>query len=275
MLAILVCSASPVHASLGDSTGNSLASSTLNFEGPILSGIYKTAQDTTVIPRAMAKGYDIQENANMQAYELPKSMPVALRIEGDTVYLIPMVAPQERGKMPDTYIFSTQDLAQTGLKFQTEGDENTLYEEFSYYAEALVAGRCKALVQAHFGVRWPGMCASQITGAALAATGFFPSSCAAAHLKLWGGGKGHSCGHVAWRSGSSWSSGDFYGDPGSGFYSKGCYARRGGFNTGRVARGTRTSAPSVMSGSVFGNWFAPQQQAQPRYKAKARSYRRR
>ncbi|MGZ3721923.1 MAG: hypothetical protein ACXVA9_03270 [Bdellovibrionales bacterium] len=193
--------------------------------GPLLEGIYKVDEDTPIIPRALVTGGKYSENETFETFMMYKHQPFALRFEKNNALLTPIVPADARGSVPETYIFKRKDLAETGLVYVMDGDETKLYQTFTEYADTEVAaGHCKALVERHFGFHAGSLCASSLTSGVLMRVGFHETSCGNAQMQVWSS-KRRGCGHVAWRAGNSWSSGDFRGDPGQRFRSTGCYSR--------------------------------------------------
>jgi hypothetical protein len=189
-------------------------------------GIYELARDARVTPLSSETLGDVSVNEARAEITIPARVPFAVKMNGDVATLTPLVADEALGATPDLFVFSRGDVERLQPRRLAAGDAVAMYQTFSQDAVTLVAGRCKWHVERHLGFHVEGMCASAMSGAKLARVGFHPTSCDRAQLQVWGGGR-RGCGHVAYRTrGGGWSSTDYVGDPGSGYYSKGCYSRR-------------------------------------------------
>lgn len=234
LFSILLFSAQTVFANV-DPTERIDEPRSVHIPNLVLNGIYKVEATVQVKPRAWIVGGETIDNIDNVEVKIDPNEPFAVRIEKDEVFLTPIIASELHGIIPDTYRFATGDLDGAGMKFVSDGDQYTLYANYSEYKDTLVAaGQCKALVERKLGFWVPGICAATMSADKLAKVGFHSADCESAEIKVWGGGHG-GCGHVAWRTSggaSGWSSGDYVGDPGHLFYAKGCYSRGGGFSSG-------------------------------------------
>ena len=221
------------HEDFGDETVDPVKAS-LGVKIPdafLRDGIYKSSEDLPITPKGFETMGESELNTDLQAFLIHKGEPFAVRIVGNEVYLMPIVAQEALGVIPDTFLFDRDVFFGLAPQFSyvMEGDQYALYQNFSEDEEVEVAvGNCKALVEKHMGFWVPGKCASSMNAEKLARVGFHPAACGGAQLQVWGGGGKGGCGHVAFRRADGiWSSIDYVGDPGHKFYSIGCYSRSG------------------------------------------------
>jgi hypothetical protein len=223
---------------IGDMPVDSVrASLGINIPDALLrDGIYKSSVDLPITPKGFETMGESELNTEQQGFLIHKGEPFAVRIVGDEVYLMPIVAQEAHGVIPDTFLFDRSAFFGLAgeLTFVMEGDQYALYKNFSEDEEVeIAAGQCKALVEKHMGFWVPGKCASSMNAEKLSRVGFHPAACGSAQLQVWGGGGKGGCGHVAFRRADGiWSSVDYVGDPGHKFYSIGCYSRSGAASPG-------------------------------------------
>jgi hypothetical protein len=192
-------------------------------------GIYMVEEDMPIVPRAVIVDGKSVENVQFDAYMIygHQSFAVSFDQLGDVILSVIIPAPDASvGPSMDSFVFGPHDLDNANFAFIENGDKVTLAREYALSGDTeFDVGHCKALVEAHFGFHAGSLCAKSLTTPVLAKVGFYPVSCANpnAQMQVWGERGG--CGHVAWRSGNTWSSGDYVGDPGRRFFSQGCYSR--------------------------------------------------
>lgn len=195
-------------------------------------GIYQVSgPSVNLIPEQTETLGQIQKNSSGMTTLLSRGEHVAISMKNGLVEVT--VAVEDIGGEPNTFYFTPSEIQKASLTRVGGGTSLALYAQFAKLEPVQVAGACKRLVERRLGFHVAGLCSTMVSDSALARVGFVRTSCDSAILSLWAGGHpvrgsgGQDCGHMAYRSGSSWSSGDFHGDPGNGYHSQRCYARVG------------------------------------------------
>lgn len=199
------------------------------------SGIYRLRKGGSLIPNRMETLGQPADNSGRSVLHLKRGERIFTKPDPESglIALTVVVDSNQIGLQPNTFFVTQSDLRALELEMLAEGDDEAdLYADSEMDAYE-VAGKCVANTRRRLRIPdLPGICATDVSDGALRRVGFVRTHCGRAQLALWAGGhpvRGHrgKCGHMAYKSGSRWSSGDTVGDPGSKYHSQRCYARAG------------------------------------------------
>lgn len=105
----------------------------------LTNGIYMTGATVDLIPSAVILNGETQKNTTSATVRVEANEPLLVEMRGENAIVTLLLSEKEIGTVPEKLILSSRELQRSALRFQMVGDEKTLLQKYSAYANEQTA----------------------------------------------------------------------------------------------------------------------------------------